>query len=405
MYTFILTLFQWANGQPRVYTIFVLWVIAIFASKAIPALRYRPFNGLFVGSYSVVIPVVDEPLSHFERVLASVVNADVKAAEILVVLNGPFNDAIAKLCACFPAVSLEWRPIAGKRGALVTGWARTTGDVVVFVDSDTIWTETTASELLRPFGVPSVGGVTTHQRLLTPFRNWITRYCDWLESARFDWGVKGQSVLGTIGVLPGRTIAFRRSVLEQSRAKFLHDPFLGFHMDKSDDRDLTMRTLALGFETVYQSTAVVFTLSPVTVAGLIKQQMRWAIGSLYNTIKWFPMMVRKAPLACWHFTADAITPFFYLVVVLNAVLRYQLGLYDTAVLRAPLGLHLLLSIVSVYLGVALRQLPHLRRRPADWALVPVFFAFSLCILTPIRIAALINAARNTGWGTRKVTSA
>jgi len=75
-------------------------------------------------------------------------------------------------------------PIPGKRNAVMIGTELSTGDITVLVDSDTVWTENTLSELLKPFAEESVGGVTTRQRILEPERSWITRWADWLENSR-----------------------------------------------------------------------------------------------------------------------------------------------------------------------------------------------------------------------------
>ena len=44
----------------------------------------------------------------------------------------------------------------------------------------------------------------------SPSARWITRWADWLENSRALYSMPAQSVLGQIGCLPGRTIAFRR---------------------------------------------------------------------------------------------------------------------------------------------------------------------------------------------------
>ena len=43
-----------------------------------------------------------------------------------------------------------------------------TGEIAVLVDSDTLWTAGTLRELVKPFRDPTVGGVTTRQRILDP---------------------------------------------------------------------------------------------------------------------------------------------------------------------------------------------------------------------------------------------
>ena len=83
----------------------------------------------------------------------------------------------------------------------------------MLVDSDTIWTTDTLRELVKPFADATIGGVTTNQRIIDPDRNVLTRWADWLENIRVEYSMPAMSVLGQVGCLPGRTIAFRRQVL------------------------------------------------------------------------------------------------------------------------------------------------------------------------------------------------
>src|SRR4029079_12092259 len=133
-----------------------------------------------------------------------------------VVVNGPRNGALEEVCARFPEVECEWTPVAGKRNAVKIGVQRARGDVVVLLDSDTVWTEGTLAELVKPFADPGVGGVTTAQRILEPRRSVITRWADWLENSWAKYSMPAQSVLGQVGCLPGRTIAFRKHILEKA---------------------------------------------------------------------------------------------------------------------------------------------------------------------------------------------
>ena len=91
----------------------------------------------------------------------------------------------------------------GKRNAIDVGLAECTGDIVVLVDSDTIWTTDTLRELVKPFADAAIGGVTTNQRIIDPDRNVLTRWADWLENIRVEYSMPAMSVLGQVGCLPG----------------------------------------------------------------------------------------------------------------------------------------------------------------------------------------------------------
>jgi hyaluronan synthase len=207
--------------------------------------------------------------------------------------------------------------VAGKRNAIRVGMDHATQPIVVLVDSDTLWTDyedvtgrhRTLDELVKPFADPRVGGVTTRQRILEPERSWLTRWADWLENSRALYSMPAQSVLGQIGCLPGRTIAFRREVVERSMPAFMGERFLGVFLEVSDDRTLTNYALRQGYRTVYQSTSLVYTDAPLAVPKLYKQQLRWARGSQYNTLRMLPWMLAHTPVLAFFFLVDIALPF------------------------------------------------------------------------------------------------
>ena len=196
MFIFLLQLRHVFEGHPELYLfsvysllIWLLWLIKVLLSR-----RYRPYTGTFTGSTSVVVPVVDEPLDLFRDVLGRMVEQ--RPGEIIVVINGAPNPALEEVSEEFaPLVRWVHTPIPGKRNAVKIGTQMSNGDITVLVDSDTVWTPNTLSELVKPFADDRVGGVTTRQRILEPERSWITRWADWLENSRSLYSMPAQSAL------------------------------------------------------------------------------------------------------------------------------------------------------------------------------------------------------------------
>src|SRR5690606_4026046 len=243
-----------------------------------------------------------------------------------VVINGDRNPALEGVCEeLAPLVRWVHTPIPGKRNAVKVGTELSTGEITVLVDSDTVWTEGTLVELLRPFVEESVGGVTTRQRILEPERSWITRWADWLENSRALYAMPAQSVLGQVGCLPGRTIAFRRHILMRVMDKFMTERFMGVFLEVSDDRTLTNLTLKAGYRTVYQHTSLVYTDAPLRLKKLAKQQLRWARGSQYNTLRMLPWMLAHAPVLAFFFVLDIVLPFLLAGVIGGWVYRAAVG--------------------------------------------------------------------------------
>ncbi|TDN43198.1 hyaluronan synthase [Curtobacterium flaccumfaciens] len=409
MFTFILQIRQMVEGHPEFYlfavysaVIWLLWLLKVVISA-----RYRPFTGTFVGTTSVVVPVVDEPLDLFRDVIGRMVEQ--RPGEIIVVINGARNEALEEVCDEFaPLVRWTHTPIPGKRNAVKVGTEMSTGDITVLVDSDTVWTPGALEELLKPFADASVGGVTTRQRILEPERSWITRWADWLENSRALYSMPAQSVLGQIGCLPGRTIAFRRDILMRVMDRFMHEKFMGVFLEVSDDRTLTNLTLKEGYRTVYQYTSLVYTDAPLQVKKLFKQQLRWARGSQYNTLRMLPWMLGHAPILALFFLTDIILPFMLFGVIAGWIYRAFTGqgenLYQGILQQYGFSTGFIyvaaLMVVSSVLSMAIRQMRHLAEKPSDFFRLPMFIIVSTFFLMPIRLIGFFRLAHASGWGTR-----
>ena len=168
-------------------------------------------------------------------------------------------------------------PKVGKRVAIAAGLRESdpATDVVVVLDSDTVWTPGALREMLRPFADPRVGGVTPRQAIFDVGDNPVRRLADWMEDIRYHLTVPAQSVFGQVGCLAGRTIAYRRTAFEPAVERLVHQTVLGVPQHVGDDRVLTNELLRTGWRTVYQSTALVETDAPSDWRTFWRQQLRW----------------------------------------------------------------------------------------------------------------------------------
>lgn len=395
------------HGHLYLFVFYVALTWLVWLLKVALASRYRPWTEPHEATTSVVIPVVDEPLDLFRDVLARIVEQ--QPTQTLVVINGPRNPQLEAVCAEFaPAVAWTWTPIAGKRNAVRVGVEHCVGDIVLLVDSDTVWTPGTLDELLKPFADERVGGVTTRQRILAAERSFYTRWADWMENSRAQYSMPAQSVLGAVGCLPGRTIAFRRSILVDVMEDFMTQRFLGVFLEVSDDRTLTNLTLKKGFRTVYQSTSLCYTDAPLQLRKLLKQQLRWSRGSQYNTLRMLPWMLRHTPVLAFFFVSDIVMPMLLSTILIAWVLRRQQGtdvnLY-VGLLQAEGRPWMLPAIVAITvlmsaLSMTVRQLRHIEERPVDLFWMPVYILFSTVFLMPIRAYGFLRLGHVGGWGTR-----
>jgi hyaluronan synthase len=289
-------------------------------------------------------------------------------------------------------------PKAGKRAAIAAGLAASdpSTDVVVVLDSDTVWEPGALTELLRPFADPRVGGVTPRQAIFDVGDDPVRRLSDWIEDLRYLLTVPAQSVFGQVGCLAGRTIAYRRVAFAPAVAALVRQTVFGIPQHVGDDRVLTSELLRTGWRTVYQSTAHVETDAPPDWRTFWRQQLRWGRSSQRETLLAWRWLWRR-PVAGLMFVTDIVTPFaLYAVVMLG--IAHALG-PGSGRPGLPIAAELVLGYVGMVVSIGIRQLPHLRRRPRDLRRLPLFVLQLTFVMVPIRLLAFATLLHQS-WSTR-----
>jgi cellulose synthase/poly-beta-1,6-N-acetylglucosamine synthase-like glycosyltransferase len=165
-------------------------------------------------------------------------------------------------------------PPLGKARALNVGLANATADVVVRIDADTLVTPELLARMAPHFKDARVGGVGV-MPLPRNGTGWIGR----MRAVETFYGVAfkraAQSVCDAITVLPGATVAYRRSILLDLN---------GFAEGvNGEDADITVRVGRRGYRIVSDSRIRVHTDVPHSLGQLREQRMRWARG-LYHMV-------------------------------------------------------------------------------------------------------------------------
>lgn len=405
----------YSNGLIFIFLVAMGLVILGWVTKVVPSWFYTPYTESFRGTAAVVIPVADESIDIFHEVVNCVLLN--KPSQLVIVHNGPANRQLESLTLALAqttstTVSYHQLDAASKRQAIIAGVSQLTEDVVVLVDSDTFWGPETLNELLRPFADERVGGVTGKQRIQRTTGSIWERWADWFELVRSEYQLPAMSVFGQVGCLPGRTIAFRRKVLVEHADEFLSDKFLGIHHEVSDDRSLTNYALKMGLRTVYQSTSAVTTLAPSSFRLFARQQLRWAKGSQYNTIRMFPWMLRHSRFLLWLYTLDLVIPvlLFSNVIVWISSPFTRASWTETVLGEAVLvalanglfGMGVLISaaIVASWAFMAIRTSRVISIGFSNLIFLPIFMLLNFFVLVPIRVLGLATCGWLTSWGTR-----
>ena len=277
------------------------------------------------------------------------------------------------------------RPASARRSP--RGWRRSdpATDVVVVVDSDTVWQPGALREMLRPFADPRVGGVTPRQAIFDVGTHPVRRLADWIEDLRYHLTVPAQSVFGQVGCLAGRTIAYRRDGVRAGRrgASCARRVF-GVPQHVGDDRVLTNELLRDRLADRL----------PVDRARARPTRPRTGAPSGASSCAGAARASARRCSACAgcgggrsrsrRSSTDIVTPF-----ALYAVSRSASPTPSGP--AAPAGRcrsrpSSLLGYVGMVASIGIRQIPHFRRRPRDLRRLPLFVLQLTFLMVPIRIA-------------------
>jgi cellulose synthase/poly-beta-1,6-N-acetylglucosamine synthase-like glycosyltransferase/spore germination protein YaaH/peptidoglycan/xylan/chitin deacetylase (PgdA/CDA1 family) len=308
----------------------------------------QPPPGLTV---SVVVPGYNEE-SVITRTVDSLLLQEPPVLEVVCVDDGSKDRTLAVLHEKFdgnPRVRIFGKQNGGKASALNLGFAEARGEVVVALDSDTIFKPDTVAQLTAPFADPKVGAVAGNakvgNRVNTLTRWQALEYVTAQNLERRAW-----DLAGAVPVVPGAVGAWRRqAVLDEG----------GFHEDTlAEDTDLTLRLIARGFRVVYAENALAYTEAPESSKALLKQRFRWTYGVLQACWKHKARLFRPGggvlgwvilpAFAVYQFIVPLIAPVVDILLVVSLV-RQQTMTQTAIYYLIFFLLDLLLSAVAVLL--------------------------------------------------------
>ena len=231
------------------------------------------FGERFQPLVSVVVPAFNEA-KVIKRTVESLLASDYPNFEIIVVDDGSTDHTFEIANEAFgdePRVSLFKKQNSGKAEALNFGWRKATGDVIIALDADTLFTPQTISALAHRFADASIGAIAGNAKVGNRI-NIVTKWqaLEYVTSQNFDR--RAFASLNCITVVPGSVGAWRRSVLEEIG---------GFSSETlAEDQDLTIQVRKLGYNIGYEEGAIGLTEAPDSLRNLAKQRFRWSYGTL-----------------------------------------------------------------------------------------------------------------------------
>jgi hyaluronan synthase len=232
-------------------------------------------------SLTVIIPAYNEGAMVLHSI-ESVVKARYprERLEVLVVDDGSKDDTwkyIQEAAVRYPEVVVAIRlpENQGMRAALAVGFESARSEILVTLDSDSVIDPDSLLALAGPFRDRRVGAVAGKVKVYNRHQALIPRMLHVRYIVAFDLFRAAESGYGTVYCCPGALTAYRASIVRRVLKQWLEQTFLGARCTAGEDRALTNLVLSCGFDTVYQRSAVVHTLAPVSYAKLCRMFLRW----------------------------------------------------------------------------------------------------------------------------------
>jgi cellulose synthase/poly-beta-1,6-N-acetylglucosamine synthase-like glycosyltransferase len=380
-----LPLYYYVLGTPLGVLGLVRW--SFWLVRRIPAVMYKPVRAYHWMSLSIVVPTYQEDPRVFAAAIESWLQRGVD--EVILVIDSSDADCL-EVASRYP-VTVVQTDVPGKRDALRKGWNAARTELVALVDSDTIWAPDVAVEVCKPFADPRIGGVGTRQSVYGA-KGFLARFTDMFLDHRYFDENASQSYLGrAVSCLSGRTAVYRRELLMDIEAEFMHETFWGVPCLSGDDKRLTTLVLERGYLTFMQRTAEVWSTFPTGLKVFYRQRLRWARNTWRSDLR---ALSRRW---VWHH------PFLAFTMIDKAVSGFTVLLGPTFLVVAIAKQNWIFILVLVgwwQVSRSAKLLPHIRRRPSSFFFVLGYVVVSW-FMALIKLQALLTI-RKQRWLTRQV---
>jgi len=366
--------------------------------------RYRPHDAGKVNSWprvTVAVPAYNEGKTVYETV-ASIVKCDYPKdkLEIITVDDGSTDDTyqfMKKAKAAFPgSVKLmKLSQNSGKRVALHAAFKETRAPYFITVDSDTSLASPALKEIITPLILnKTTGAVTGRVKIWNSSANILTRMLNAYFAMAFDFGRAVQSTFSSVLCTSGAFSAYRVSILAPVIDKWLKQKFLRRNCTYGEDRSLANHILRTGSGTIYQRSAVAFTIVPETLMLVLKMLTRWARSNIRESIVFSGFMFNARR------KGNRILPCIEFMVTVSLMVLHFVWFYYFFFSRlVDWNFMLRLLAFSMLFGFVY-MLYYLRidgKKDLPYILVFSFFC-SVCMIWIFTVAGLTITKR--GWSTR-----
>ena len=394
---------------------FESFVLVTFLSKPARTARARQPNGE-TPTIAVIVPCWNESSTvgaTCESLLALDYPAD--KLEIILVDDGS-TDATPEAMAAYsihPQVRVIRKENGGKHTALNVGIASTEAEFIGCLDADSFVDPAALKEIIPCFENPKVAAVTAAMSIHQP-KNILQH----MQNAEYTFGITLRHTLASINglyVTPGPFSFYRHSILKEV-GDFRH-------AHQTEDMEMALRLQQEGYEIENAPRARVYTKSPDTVSGLIKQRTRWISGFLRNILGEYRSLIGARrhgvlgmlvlPIAIISIGSSIMLFTFMLFTLARSIiaaLQVRAGIPLTYAylphnsfdwFYAPVSFYTLLTIAILFTSLSLVIVgKRISRTPGSIGIGLISYTFLYGLIAPLwlmRATADVTFGKNRNW--------
>jgi cellulose synthase/poly-beta-1,6-N-acetylglucosamine synthase-like glycosyltransferase/spore germination protein YaaH/peptidoglycan/xylan/chitin deacetylase (PgdA/CDA1 family) len=368
--------------------------------------RDRVFDPDYAPPVSVIIAAYNEA-KVINKTIATLLASDYPDLDILVVDDGSKDDTAGVVLAAYgsdPRVTVIVKPNGGKASALNLGIKQCRGEIIVALDADTVFVNSTIHKLVRHFADPAIGAVSGNVKVgnrNNPLTIW--QAVEYVTSQNFDR--RAFDLLNCITVVPGAVGAWRKDAVILA----------GLYSSQTlaEDTDLTFKIRKLGYRISTDNTALAYTEAPDTLKDLAKQRFRWAFGTLqclwkHRTALFNPRYgtfgtIAMPSLWIYQIGFQAIAPVVDLTIVWSLIYSHFIATSaDNLMARQNswmlLGYWALFSAVEVLGAWIAFRLDKEDKKLLGWLLLQRFVYRQLMYYVIVKSLIFAMHGSRVGWG-------
>lgn len=336
-----------------------------------------------------------------EKTLKSIQNVDYPKKEVIVVND--YFDKTPEICKKYGVKCIQNEKRMGKGPSLNKAVKESKGNILFFVDDDTILTKNCLKKTIPWFKNRRIGIVTPKFTVRNKRKSFITRL------ASFDTNFisnlyKTHMFLGSLVTTRGCGFAIRRDVFEKIG---------GFEETLTEDIEIAARVIKSGYIIQYDPQAIVCTEEPETLKDLRKQRVRWGKGAAFSFFHHYRFYIKNAQFLSYFMPYILITFIFIgtlflktSTVLMSLLLLYIIYTFSIKHLVLLMNIFLIYILTNIFTNITTASIAHMfiltypekRNKIKDMTLLIPYTFFYLPVVMYFYLIGLISAIKDKRKG-------